>query len=61
MSERCLSIDEVAAKTSLHRATIYRLIKAGNFPVGKRLTPHRRGWNESTIDAWLAEREPAET
>lgn len=58
---RYLKMDEVVRKTSLHRATIYRLIKTGEFPTGTKIRPRRRAWTETSIDAWIAEREAAHT
>lgn len=51
---RMLKMKEVVAETSLHRATIYRQIKAGTFPRGHRLSPKRVGWPERDIEAWKA-------
>jgi len=56
---RFLKMKDVAAKTSLHRATIYRLINAGEFPPGTMIRPRRRAWTETSVDAWMAERESA--
>lgn len=57
---RYLKMQDVVDKTSLHRATIYRLIAVGDFPQGTLIRPRRRAWTETSVDDWLAERELAE-
>ena len=47
-----IKIAEVSYQTGLSRATIYREIKAGNFPKQLQLSPHRVGWLQCEIDAW---------
>jgi prophage regulatory protein len=59
LGARFLKMNYVTAKTSLHRATIYRLIKSGEFPPGTMIRPHRRAWTETSVDAWIAEKEAA--
>lgn len=49
---RLLKIADVVRETSLHRATIYRAIKAGTFPPSRRLGPQRVAWFEADIEAW---------
>ena len=39
------------------RTTIWRMVRAGCFPAPIQLSPARRGWRESAIEAWLSERE----
>lgn len=51
---RLLKIAEVARETSLHRATIYRRIKAGAFPSAIPLGGNRVAWSERDIEAWKA-------
>lgn len=48
-----LKIRDVARKTSLHRATIYRLIKRDEFPRPLKLSPGRVGWREDEISDWI--------
>lgn len=50
---RMLKMREVAELTSLHRATIYRLIDRGEFPAARRLAPQRVGWRADLVDAWI--------
>ena len=47
-----IKIAEVSYQTGLSRATIYREIKAGNFPKQLQLSPQRVGWLQCEIDAW---------
>ena len=56
---RYLKISEVAERTSLLRATIYRLIKRGDFPPGTQILSRRRGWLETAIEDWIEARETA--
>lgn len=50
---RILKMRDVAELTSLHRATIYRLIERGEFPKNRKLSPQRVGWSAADVDAWL--------
>ena len=49
-------IRQVSADTSLSKATIYKMIKAGNFPAPKQLGARSVGWLESDIQAWIDSR-----
>ena len=49
-------IRQVSANTSLSKATIYKMIKAGNFPAPKQLGARSVGWLESDIQAWINSR-----
>ncbi len=51
-----IKIAEVSYQTGLSRATIYREIKAGNFPKQLQLSPQRVGWLQWEIDAWKSAR-----
>lgn len=53
---RLLKMTEVAHELSLHRATIYRMIKAGEFPPGKAITRARVVWTERDLEAWKHQR-----
>ncbi|HZV08311.1 MAG TPA: AlpA family phage regulatory protein, partial [Novosphingobium sp.] len=52
---RLMSIKEIRAETSLHTATIYRRIKAGNFPAPRPIGGGRVAWLQSEIEAWKQE------
>lgn len=47
-----LTRPEVEAECGLSRATIYRMIDAGTFPPGKRISPRARRWPLSAIQEW---------
>jgi len=56
MHNTVIKIAEVSYQTGLSRATIYREIKAGNFPKQLQLSPQRVGWLQCEIDAWKSAR-----
>lgn len=47
---------KVREKTGLSYTHMYRLIRAGDFPAPHKLSERVSVWNESDIDAWLAEK-----
>jgi prophage regulatory protein len=51
-----LRLKHVTTRTGLSRATIYRLMRAGTFPVSLRLGENSVGWLGDDIDAWLDQR-----
>lgn len=51
---KILTIKNVCEITSISRATIYRLISAGEFPAKVQLSPRRVGWREADIQNWLS-------
>jgi prophage regulatory protein len=53
---RIIRIDEVMERVQLSRSTIWRLEKAGKFPVRKRLGTKAMGWSEEDIDMWIKTR-----
>ena len=55
---RLLKMADVVHETSLHRATIYRHIKSGDFPESVKLGAKRVAWREADIEAWKATRPP---
>lgn len=55
MSDRVMRLPEVARLTSLHRATIYKLMKASLFPAQKKIPGVRAAsWAAADIEAYLA-------
>lgn len=61
-NDKIIRLPEVKATVSLSTATIYRLIKAGDFPAPIKLGKHASGWLESAVQTWIqkkAGREPA--
>ena len=60
MSEqRILRCAEVTRRTSLSKASVYRLLHAGDFPRPVKLGARAVGWRAEEIDEWLASRERA--
>jgi len=47
-------IAEVEERTGLHRATIYRKIKAGTFPAPVRLSVNCSAWYATDVARWFA-------
>lgn len=43
----------VLSVTSMSRATLYRLRKAGAFPAPVRISTRRVAWRRSDIEAWM--------
>ena len=54
--ERLLRRQEVEVKTGLTRSTIYRLMRAGEFPEPLKLGPRAVRWRATEIESWIAER-----
>lgn len=57
MDSSLLKIREVVIATKLSKATIYRLIRAGRFPLQVRLSTNSVGWRREEVDEWVASRE----
>ena len=53
---RFLPVKEVVRRTSLSRATVYRLVQAGEFPKPVTLTGARTAWVETEVTAWMQAR-----
>jgi prophage regulatory protein len=47
-----ISKAEVVSRIGLSAPTIWRRVKAGDFPKPRQLTPNRIGWLESEIEEW---------
>lgn len=56
---RYLRIREVVHVTGLSRTVVYDLVKRGEFPAQKRLSPGAVGWLSTDIEAWMQSRELA--
>jgi prophage regulatory protein len=54
-----LSIADVVKLTSLSKATIYRLVKAGEFPKPVTISPGRKAWRSDEIASWIQARKKA--
>ena len=57
IDRRVLRMPAVMERTGLSRASIYRLIRADDFPVAIRLGSRAVGWRAQQIDEWIASRE----
>ncbi|MDH2997857.1 DNA-binding protein [Pasteurellaceae bacterium LFhippo2] len=53
--ERFIKIDEVIAVTSLSETTIYRKMKAKEFPESISLGTNSKVWLESEIQQWITD------
>ena len=57
IDRRVLRLPAVMERTGLSKASIYRLIKADDFPAAVRLTSRAVGWPAQRIDEWIASRD----
>lgn len=53
MNDAMLRQPEVLRRTGLSRTTIWRKVRAGDFPAPRQLGPNSIGWSEPEIAAWL--------
>ena len=53
---RIIKVPEVLERCALSRATLYRLLERGEFPVQVRLSTRSVGFYEHEVNQWLAER-----
>ncbi|WP_226442173.1 helix-turn-helix transcriptional regulator [Quatrionicoccus australiensis] len=53
MEKRIIRLPEVKNAVGLSAATIYRRIKAGEFPAQVKLGKHASGWTLSEIEDWI--------
>ena len=56
MESRLLRLPEVCQETRLARSTLYKLIRAGEFPPPVKLTAKTSAWRGADIAAWKASR-----
>lgn len=50
---RFISVRDVVARTSLSRTTLWRLVRAGQFPKPRPLTAQRIAFVEAEVSEWL--------
>jgi prophage regulatory protein len=55
-AQRFLRLAEVRNRVGYGRATIYRLMTAGQFPLSYSLGARAVAWLEAEIDAWIETR-----
>ena len=55
-NDRFLTRYEVEARCRLGRSTIYRLMRAGQFPEPFQIGPRAVRWSAGEIETWLRER-----
>lgn len=53
---KLLKLKDVIAMTSLSKASIYRLVKAGLFPKQLLLGPRAVAWDQGEIESWIEEK-----
>jgi prophage regulatory protein len=53
---RMVSKREVVMLTGLSGVTIWRRMKAGDFPLSLQLTPNKIGWFLDEVEAWMESR-----
>lgn len=58
-SDTLLTIGEVENRVRLSKPTIYKLIRAGQFPRQLRLCANKVAWLEREINDWIAARAEA--
>ena len=59
METRILRCEEVCGRVSFSKATLYRLVRADQFPRPVRLTARLVGWRSTDIDQWIADAKSA--
>ena len=52
-TERLLPPAVVMDRTSLSRTTLWRLVRAGQFPKPAQVSPGRVAWAEGAIQGWI--------
>ena len=52
--DRLVRLREVAAMVGLSKATIYRKVRAGEFPAPVSVGSQSVRWRESDLQAWIA-------
>ena len=57
---RVLRLREVLERVGLSKSTLWRLIKARQFPRPINLGPRAVGWIEEEVDEWISSRTRAE-
>lgn len=56
MEDRLLTRKEVEGRIRLGRSALYRMLRAGQFPLPVRIGPRAVRWKASEVESWLQER-----
>jgi len=56
-TDTILRLPAVLARVGLSRMTLYRLMRAGQFPPALKLSPKAVGWRASDVDHWIEQRQ----
>ena len=56
MKDKMLRRQEVETICGLTRSTIYRLMRANKFPIGKKIGPRATRWSASEIESFIETR-----
>ena len=59
MEQRLLRRNDVMRLTGLAKATIYRLMQRGDFPIPIKLGERAVAWRSDELDEWISSRERA--
>lgn len=52
-----LSLEQVQARTTLSRSTVYRKVTEGTFPRQILIGSRRVAWSEKAIEDWMTEQQ----
>lgn len=58
--EKLLSEKELVEQIGLSRVTLWRMVRAGEFPPPLALSEMRKGWRESAVSEWIETRPVAD-
>ena len=61
MVSQILRCPDVVRLTGLSKATLYREVKAGQFPAPLQIGPRAVGWRRDEIEGWIKSRERAKS
>lgn len=53
MEDRLLTRKEVEGRIRLGRSALYRMLRAGQFPLPVRIGPRAVRWKASEVESWL--------
>lgn len=57
--DRLLTVREVAERTRLSRATIYKMVRDGDFPQQVQIGANKVAWLRSEVEGWIQSRADA--